>query len=329
MVIQGVFNPNRPVAEVAADVRPNSQEQRVDGIFQSMKEMLGNLWRTISLGVQTAGDKISFVTFRALEWINPTLALRAENAFLRIKGIWQGIQDAWTQEEVQNSIEELKVNQYELHLKVQDYDQLVQERDRLKQQNQQLIQDKNLTQAQNQAVHEREQAVVGIRDILTQRNEQLTQQNAQLLREKTEAQQALAQLQAQQQELALKLADAEQQAADLQLATPNQQAIKDQLAVIAKTCQQMPKIGHTTQLDQGLEALLPLLSKQIEDAKTSLAQAKESLTEDQPAFISLLSFERLLGVLTNSLNGIPQILALHRNWQQPVNELLYQPVVEA
>lgn len=346
-----------PPQAVAIDV--HLQDQRVaevsKGIFARAKETAVRIWQATIIGFQVAGDKISFVFFRVLEWIHPSLGPKIENVFLRVTNIWQAIKDAWRQEEVRKQIADLQVQNHELQVRTRDYEQIVfqkgqltEERDRFQQENQALLHAKNfaedalrIARQQEQNIIGREQAVVQYRDVVVLKNQQLDQANQQLIRERDEAKQALAVFLAGNQNLLQQLAAAKQQILDLQQLIPDQREMGQQFAVVANALGKVQRYGKT-ELDDGLEGLLPLLRAQI-----ALAYAKlDELTKHRPnplkpqemlpplveplspTGIALGSFRRIMGMVEGYITQVTTVMQLHGNFQQPVNRLLLnlQPI---
>lgn len=330
---------NVPLQPVAIEVQPNPQDQRVEeatrSIFDRAKETVSRAWSATVIGFHTAFDKVSFVFFRVLEWVHPSLGPKIENVFLRVGNIWQSIKEAWRQEEIRKEMDHLKVQNHELQVKTRDYDRFVEqngqltvERDKLARENRELLQAKSFAEEfirgaaqQEQNLLRREGVVVQYRDVVVLKNQQLQQENAQLIQERDQARQAMALHQAANQDLQARLLQAQQQAADLQLQMPNYQALRDQLELIGKAAQQVHRFGQKNELDDGIEGLLPLMRQQIELAKEKLTQAKQGIPAHSPAAIALQSFERIMNEVVGYLDRVPQALQLHANWQQPVDRL--------
>jgi hypothetical protein len=342
-----------PPQAVAIDVQPNPQDQRVveaasHGFFAGAKETLSRVWSATVIGFQVAGDKISFVFFRILEWIHPSLGPRVEVAFLRITNIWQAIKDAWKAEETRKQMEDLSVQNLELTNRVRDYEQIViqngqltDDRNRLQQDNLNLLQAKNfaeeaLRQArqQEQNILGREEAVVQYRDIVVLKNQRLEEEKAQLIRERDEAQQALAPFLAGNQQLREQLAEAQQQIADLQLQIPQQREMQQQFAVVADAIGKVQRIGPGA-VDHALDGLLSLLNEHLPKAHEKLDYVllprrnadneiigPPLVEPTSTAGIALQSFRRIVTSLQDYTGQVALAMQVHGNYQAPVNRLL-------
>lgn len=348
-----------PLQAVAVDVRP--QDQRVveasKGIFERAKETAVRIWHATVTAIQVAGDKISFVVFRVLEWVHPALGPKIENVWLRVSNIWEAIKQGWKEEETRKQIENLQVQNHELQVKTRDYDeivfqnrQLTGERDRLQQDHQALFLAKNFAEealriAREQAhnIIGREQEVVQYRDIvvlknqqLEQANQQLEQANQELVREKNEATQALARFLAENRNLLQQLAAAQQELLDVQQLLPNQREMNEKFALVADAVQRVPQLGQT-ELNDLLEELLPLLRGQMAQANArldTLTQPRQNpLNPDEmlpplvepfsPTAIVLGSFRRIMQTIDEHIARIPNAMRLHGQFQHPVHQLLW------
>ena len=327
-----------PPQAVAIDIQPNPQDQRVveasKGIFETVKATSVRIWEATVIGISAAGDKISFVFFRVLEWIHPSLGPKIEVVFLRITNIWQAIKDAWKAEEIRRQIEDLSVQNLELRQRTRDYDQVLLERNKFQQGNHALLAAKNfaeealrLAQQQEANIVGRERAVVEYRDIVVLKNQRLEEENLDLIRQRDEARQELLPFLAGNQQLRDELEAAQQQVLDLQQQLPAHQQMQEQFAIVAQAIGKVQRFGRT-EIDDGLETLLPLLSGQILQAKEKLNQVRATVAPNSPTAIALQSFERIMGTVETYLGQVTEAMQLHGNYQQPVNRLLYnlQPV---
>lgn len=322
-----------PPPAVAIDIQPNPQDQRVveasKGIFETVKATSVRVWEATVIGISAAGDKISFVFFRVLEWIHPSLGPKIEVVFLRITNIWQAIKDAWKAEETRKQIEDLSVDNLELRQRTRDYDQILLERNQFQQSNHALLAAKNfaeealrLAQQQEQNIVGREQAVIEYRDIVVLKNQRLEQENLELTRQRDEARQALTPFLEGNQQLRDELAAVQQQVLDLQQQIPAHQEMQQQFAIVAQAIGKVQRIGRT-EIDDGLDALLPLLSAQILQAKDKLNQVRATVVPYSPTAIALQSFERIMGTVETYLGQVTAAMQLHGNYHQPVNRLIF------
>jgi len=329
-----------PAQAVAIELQPNQQDQRVadatKGVFQRVKETATRVWNATVIGFQVAGDKISFVAFRVLEWIHPTLGPRIENAWLRVTNIWQAVRDAWKQEEVRKEMDHLRLQNHELQVKTRDYDQiverngvLIQERDRMQIDSQGLIQAKNfaeeslrLAYQQEHNIVGREEAVVQYRNVVVLKNKELEAANHQLKRERDEAKQALDKFLAGNQDLQQQLIQAQQQIADLSVLLPQNLEMRAQLALVVQSIHEVPRFGQKTELDLRLEGLLPKLQGQLDLAFQRLEAAKQALPIGGQAAAAVSSLQRVLTGINGFINEVPQAFARHANWEEPVNRIL-------
>ncbi len=342
-VIQQIQRPPQPVE---IDIQPNAQGQRVSeasrGIFDRMKETAVRIWTATVIGFSAAGDKISFVFFRALEWIHPSLGPKLEVVFLRVTNIWQSIKDAWKAEEIRKQIEDLSVQNHELQARMRDYDQVLMqngqltwERNHFQQESHAFLQAKNfaeealrLAQRQEGNIIAREGALGEQRDIVLLKNERLEQENQVLTRQRDEARQALVPFLEGNQQLQAQLAAAQRQVLDLQQMLPSHQEMNAQFALVADAIGKVPRFGRTG-LDGGLETLLPLLNGQIAQAKEKLHLAKATVQPNSPAAIALQSFERIMGVVEAYLGQVTAAMQLHGHYQDPVDRLLFLQPIQA
>lgn len=313
---------------VPQDTRVNEAAQ---GTFQRTKQTLIRAWHATVTGIKIAGGKISFVFFRALEWVNPQWSLRAEVIFLRISSVFQGIKDAWRQQEIQKEIDGLKKQNIDLQQKVHQLDRVTEKNTYLEQTKR--VDDQRihaLVQQQEQMV-QREEAVVRDRDLVLQekdlyvvKTKQLQKENEELVQQRNAALAALTvalagknQLQQQFNQLQEELTAAQQELALKQ----NTRELNDHVAHIATLCKMLPR-GPLTSLDRDLEQMLPLLRQQMDTARESLTRAKQNLPEESSAHAPLQSLDRILNQLIHCLERVPQTFQLHSNWKQPINVLL-------
>jgi preprotein translocase subunit SecD len=262
--------------------------------------------------------------------------------FLRVTNIWQSIKDAWKAEEIRKQIENLSVQNHELQARTRDYDQVVmqngqltQERNHFQQESHALLQAKNfaeealrLAQHQEGNIIAREGAIGEQRNIVVLKNLRLEEENQNLIRQRDAARQALVPLLEGNQQLQAQLAAAQQQVLDLQQVLPSHQEMNAQFAVVADAIGKVPRFGRTG-LDGGLDTLLPLLTGQIAQAKGKLNLAKETVQPNSPAAIALQSFERIMAVVEGYLGQVTAAMQLPRNYQDPVDRLLWLQQIQA
>lgn len=340
-------------APLEAQFQPSVQESRVTvvtkPIFQRMKETISSIWTATVIGVRASLDKVSFIFFRALEWIHPSLGPKIENVYLRLGNIFQAVRDAWKEEETRKKFDELRTENRDLRVKVQllsgmseqnehlklDINHLRGENERLTQANRLLEQAKVIFEqraqglVQQQAnIIEQEQAVAQHRDIAVAQNAKLEQEKQELINQRNTAAQALILAMATNKETQNQLSQLRQESTDLRSQLQNNQALGENIQRIAQACDKVRRIGEKTELDDDLENLIPLLLDQIEAARSKLQIAKQNLPAHSSAEIAFKSFERILSEVVKSLQRVPQALKLHAHWQQPVNQILHPQIVE-
>ncbi len=169
---------------------------------------------------------------------------------------------------------------------------------------------------QMQSGSEREQAVLAFRKIEMEKNQQLEKKNATLVQELEGMRKELEYSKGSFLSLQNQLVKAQQEIKDLNLQIPGQQEINVHLATLAKASQKIHRYGEHTELDDGLNRLLPLMRSQIEQAQTMLARVKKNVNESSAASIALQSFERIMNQVTDYLDQIPQVFQMHSQWQQ-------------
>lgn len=334
----------------APQVQSNPQDLRVTQvskpIFQRVKETLSSAWSATVIGVKAAGDKISFVFFRVLEWIHPSLGPKVENVFLRIGNVFRSIKGAWRQEEIRKEMEHLRVENHDFRAQVQRLSGTAEQNERLKLDLSQLQGENGLIRQtysfleqekagqdqryqailrQQDHIRDRESAVVRQRDMIVGQNAQLQKEKEELTVQRTKAVQALTLALAMSGSTWQQLDAAQQEVADLRRQMESNRAMTELLDPIVRACDQVRQVGQKTEIDDNLEKLIPFLLQQIRDTRTRLSTAKETLLLAHPhssAQVPLQSLERILAAVVESLEKIPQALKLHAHWQESVGQLL-------
>jgi hypothetical protein len=306
---------------VIIDIPINPQDQRINESFN------------------TAFDKITFLFFRVFNFIFPSLGPTVENACLRISNIWQSIKEAWQQEEIRKEMDQLRIQNHELQVKTRDYDYLAQkngqltlERDQLEMNRRELIQAKEVAENLIRNTLQQEANLIGrerhadqYRNIVVLKNQELELKLAQIEHDRDLAHQNFNVILAANQELSLKFAESQQMIEDLRARLPNQEALIERLDLLAKAAQRLPQTGSRSELDDGLDNLLPFLMQQIDQANENLQKAREFLPVGSTAAkVALQSFERIIGEIKDYLARIPQSLRLHANWNRSVRQLIFQ-----
>ena len=84
------------------------QDQKVQEVaktlWQRTKDAAAWTWNAIVVGVKAAGEKISFVAFRILNWIHPSIGPQIEIFYLRVMGIIDSVRNGWKQEEMKQQV---------------------------------------------------------------------------------------------------------------------------------------------------------------------------------------------------------------------------------
>lgn len=314
-------------ALVSQAAKPNRATEQVKSLVERVKEFLARVWRAVITGIQTGAGAVSFVFFRALDWIHPTMGPRIEVAFLRVCNIWQGIKDAWNEEDSHKEMNRLRTENQHLHNAAQQSSATHQENiflrsevERLKPLEQlALTHEKHATSLlkQQSNLAESEKAVVDqLKHVSEERDHFLTQRDALsklcevTLRKYQELQATSAQL--------------AQEVPILKGQIEDKKKLQQRLDKIAQACDTVSTraAGQKSAIDDEIEQLLPLLLKQIETARTQLTAAKKSLPPHSSAEVAISSLERILLGVVESLERIPQVFKLHANWQTSINEIM-------
>lgn len=308
-----------PIQRISVEPQPEIIAT-TSGIFENIKPSLLYWWNLCLSGTKLAFANTGFFFFRALEFISPTLALRAEGIVLRISNAWQGMQHDRAVDGLLQENAELQWHVRDLTQKSQDRDQLAVECGDLREQNQFLQGQQQGAQGVNQEQAQQVQAVGAQRDLVFQDNARLTlevqryEQQLQALRAQVQP------LTQRAQQLELELRDTTRAAQDYVQQIEPTQALYGQIQQIAESCAQV-LVSEPTQLDDQLERLLPLLLNQIGQAQQLLAEAKEDLDPQGSAIIAVGSFERIIPQIQQVLANIPVAFRRHSAWQSNIHQL--------
>lgn len=305
---------------VAINVRSVPQEES-KGAWETTKEVVGRAWNAFLIGLQAGWDKLTFIFFRVLEWIHPSLGPRFENIFLRISNVWQSIKEAWRSEEARRELDQLRIQNQQMQERAANYDRIFDEHAQLSEQNQRLIHDNQWMTEQARNLLEREQAGVDSRNILFAQNRQMEGERETLIRQRNEAVSERDRFFANIGQLNHQLAAAQQQVRDLESQTENRQELDANLAHIAQACDQIHSFGSQTALSNGLNELLPLLLDQLQQAQTRIAESKDVL-RGTSAEIAVQSVERILNEMRSYFTRVPEALRLHENWNHHIGQLV-------
>lgn len=317
-------------------------QEATQTIFERAKEIAQRIWTAVVTGVIKAGGAVSFVFFRTLDWVSPSMGLKAEVVYLRVGNLFQSIRDAWNEEERRNELETLRVQNREIREQLVGHTELVLEVNRLRdekglltqqketlEQNSRLLEERVViltqTQEQTMGMHRASlndrASILQERDLLLRQNESLKTENRLLQTENQSQQQTLVELTAQMADLTLQL----EQAILRKRAAEGGQAIETQLAKICHSLEDF-NFGQKSSLDDDLEQILPPLFNQFQIAQEALHRTKSQFDPQSAPHRSLMSLERVLGEITQSCARIPATLKLHTQWNQPVTYLLQEEV---
>lgn len=295
--------------------------------FHQTKRSVTRSWNAVVISVQTAADKVSFVAFLVIDLVYPYIGPRIQIIYLRLTGIYHSIKNALDQEKIRKELEVLKISHYEMSHHVQDHDQLQQRyrelfnaHEQLKQEQQELAETNQFHEKILSTAYSQETEAAQRRKELLEENQKIKQEKTQLIESLAHSQQELLQSLKANQELQQQLLQTQQKSTDLETQITLNATLSKTLSRIATACQQAPT--QQTELDQGLEELLPLLLTQIEAAQQKLTLAKQNLPPHSSAKVPIQSFERILSTIVEYLNRIPQSLRLHNDWNQIIERLL-------
>ena len=292
------------------------------GIFSRVKESLIYWWDTFLCGARLAFANTGFLFFRALEFISPNLALRAEGIVLRISNAWQGMQHNRAIGNLLEEHAELAWQVRDLSRRSEDREALANQCRDLRDQNRYLQGLQQGSQGINQQQAGQLQAAVEQRNLLFNQKETLEVQVEALQRELQQSKDQLDPLNNLVLQLREKVAVAESLEDDFNKRfQQTQQALLEKVREIAGTCKPA-QIFQQTELDDNLESLLPLHLNQIDQAIGLLDQVKQDLPRDGSAMIAIGSFERILGQLHSNLSNIPIVFRRHSAWQTHFNEII-------
>lgn len=295
--------------------------EATSGIFDNVKESLIYWWSLFMGAAHLALANTGFFLFRALEFISPTWALRAEGIVLRISNAWQAMQQERAIGNLLEKNAELEWQKQRLERKSEDRDQLAVECTALREQNRYLHGLQQGAEGVNQHQAQQVQATGQQRDLLYDENARLRLQVEQLGRQLQESKDQVDPLNTLVLQLRAQLQDARRTAQDYELQAQPRQAFYQQVEQIAHNCRQV-HVRQPTELDRNLEELLPLLLGQLGQAQQLLGDVKEDLPEDGSAMIAVRSFERILGQMHQSLSNIPVAFKRHTAWQTHIHQIV-------
>lgn len=297
-------------------------ERAAKTIFQRVKEAAAWVWRAIVLSVAVAGEKISIVVFRILNWIHPSIGPQIEIIYLRVMGVIDAVRNGWKQQEMKEELDTLRRSNEDMRVKmntqapwVENYGRLFRENGDLRCANQRLEEANRFLKEGGEGTLKRNDLLVAERTLVEQREAALKMKNQTLSQQQSALRAERETLKAKVDELARLLKEAEAVNAGLrekfklqEQSAPYLQNHHKTSQAIAAALTRLPETEEgreTSGRDDILNRLLPLLLTQLKNVQTSLGVAKVKFSSDTPEQMVLLSAERILRDIVQNLGKIP------------------------
>lgn len=341
--------PRNVAIRVASDPQINpGVTEATKSVFQQVKQKAIWVWKITVLTFEVGGTKVAFVFFRVIGIVSPNFALRLENGYLYVCDLIQSVKNARREREIREEIDLLRVQNRDLTANLQalrlvgaENAQMVREREHLRRENQFLTERQRVVEGVKDVLEERVQALeqqqrqivdreavivrdrgalVEERNLLVQRNEALLQENGLLQGARNRAQEELHRVQ-QENETLRGQVEGELPVLRSELVGAKQRAqLTQQLVLIEQAAQQMQTRSdwQKTQLDDGLERILPLLVQQVKDARQSLQIIQPQVKMSTALQEGLRGVDGALDEISQLLEQVPKVLSLHSLWQNPL-----------
>lgn len=337
--------PQSVAIPVASGPQINRVTEGTKSVFQQVKQKAIWVWKIAVLTFEVGGTKVAFVFFRVIGIVSPNFALRLENGYLYVCDLVQSVKSARREREILEEIDLLRTQNLALSANLQalrhleaENEQVLREKGDLQRERDFLVEKKQVIEGakavleqrvlalelQQRHIADREAAAVRDRNaiaeeknLLVLRNEALLQENDLLQGARNQAQEELCRVQQENESLRGQV-EGELPVLRSELLAAKQQAqLKQQLLVIEQAAQQMQTRpdSRKTQLDDDLDRLLPLLLRQLEDARQNLQDMQPQVQTSLALQEGLRGVDETLGEIRQLLNRVPQALHLHANWQ--------------